>query len=233
LGDPPVGGDPQPFAVPDKFMVAGQDGQPDFKAIVEKMGQSYTHLEKRFGTGDLPPKTADEYKLEPYLPEGMEANQEAMQPIMGKFHAAGLTNAQVQVVMSTFGERLAAGLEIEKAGYQAGQAALKTAWGEQYEQNIGTAKTALAAYTATDADLAAALNNPKYANDPVIIRLLAAVGGDLKEDRPANDMQGAAAESIDELRTSKAYLDKTDPGHADAVRKVNEAYSKGYKATRA
>lgn len=226
------GGQIGAFEIPEKFMVKGADDQPDFKAIVEKLGQSYSHLEKRLGTGDLPPKSADEYKLENYLPEGMETNQEALKPILGEFHKLGLTQKQVQGVMNTFGQTVAAGQEAQKASFEAGSAALKTAWGEQYASNMTAAKTALSAYTAEQPELAEALKNPKYANDPVIIRLLAAVGADLNEDNPANGMDGAAAESIDEIRRSKAYLDPKDPGHTDAVRKVNEAYSKGYKANR-
>lgn len=231
-----LGGDggeaPQPFAIPDKFMVKGADDQPDFKAIVEKLGQSYSHLEKRLGTGDVPPKSADEYKLEKYLPEGMEPNQEAMKPILGSFHKLGLTQSQVQGVLSVFGEQLAAGQVAEKAGYDAGFAALKTSWGDKYEQNLSNAKAGLEAYTAQDKELAALLAAPKYANDPAIIKLLATVGADLNEDRPANSMDGVAAENVDEIRRSKAYTDPKDPGHADAVRKVNEAYTKGYKANR-
>jgi hypothetical protein len=226
------GENPQPFAVPDKFMVKGADDQPDYKQIVEKLGQSYSHLEKRLGTGDIPPKTADEYKLEKYLPDGMEANQEALKPILGSFHKLGLTQGQVQGVMSVFGEQLAAGQVAEKAAFDSGIAALKTAWGDKYELQIANAKSGLAAYTAQDKELAAILATPKYANDPAIIKLLAIVGADLNEDTPPNELDGAAAESIDELRKSKAYLDPKDPGHADAVRKVNDAYTKGYKANR-
>lgn len=226
------GTDDQPFTIPDKFMVKGADEQPDFKAIVEKIGQSYTHLEKRLGTGDLPPKTADEYKLEKYLPDGMEPNQEALKPILGGFHKLAMTQRQVQGVMSMFGEQLGAGQAAETATREAGLAALKTAWGDTYDQQIINAKAGRDAYTATDKELAAILATPKYANDPVVIKLLANVGADLNEDRPANTLDGAAAESIDEIRKSKAYTDTKDPGHADAVRKVTDAYAKGYKANR-
>ncbi|KAB0665647.1 hypothetical protein F6V25_07960 [Oryzomonas japonica] len=225
-------GGAQPFTVPDKFMVKGADEQPDYKAIVEKMGQSYNHLEKRLGTGDVPPKTADEYKLDKYLPDGFDAKPEAVKPILEKFHKAGLTNAQLQVVMGTFGEQLSAGLAAEKAGHAQATEALKKTWGESFGQNMGAANTALAAYTADDPELKAQFSDPKLANNPAIIRLLAKVGADLGEDRPAGGLDGATAESIDEIRKSKAYTDSKDPGHAEAVRKVTEAYAKGYKANR-
>lgn len=226
------GADDQPFAIPEKFMVKGADDQPDFKAIIDKMGKSYQHMERRMVAGDVPPKSADEYKLEKYLPDGMEPNEEAMKPILGGFHKLGLTNTQVQGVMSLFGEQLAADQASEKAAYDADMAALKTSWGDQYPVQIANSKAALAAYTAQDKELGALLSSPKYANDPAIIKLLAIVGADLNEDSPPNMLDGAAAESIDEIRKSKAYTDPKDPGHADAVRKVTDAYAKGYKANR-
>lgn len=231
LGD---GGDgqPQPFQVPEKFMVADQAGQPDYKAIVEKIGQSYTHLEKRLGTGDLPPKSADEYQLDNYLPNGMEPNPEAIKPVLTEFHKLGLTQKQVQGVMSVFGQQVGAGLAQEKAAFESGQAALKSAWGDQYDQRLADAKKGLAAYSAEDPELKRLAEDPKLSNNPLVIRLLSMVGAELGEDRPVHAMDGAAAESIDEIRTSKAYLDPKDPGHADAVRKVNDAYTKGYKAVR-
>lgn len=231
LGD---GGDgqSQPFQVPEKFMVADQEGQPDYKAIVEKIGQSYTHLEKRLGTGDMPPRTADEYQLENYLPEGMEPNPESVKPVLTEFHKLGLTQKQVQGVMSVFGQQVGAGLAQEKAGFEAGQAALKAAWGDQFDQRIGDARKALSAYSAEDPELKRLAEDPQLSNNPLVVRLLAMVGAELGEDRPAHSMGGAAAESIDEIRKSKAYFDPKDPGHSDAVRKVNEAYARGYKAVR-
>jgi hypothetical protein len=224
--------DDVPFTVPEKFMVKGADDQPDFKAIAEKIGQSYSAMEKRVGTGDIPPKSAEDYKLETFLPEGVEPNQEVLKPVLSEFHRLGLTQGQVQGVMNVFGSQVAAGQASEKEGYVAGAAALKSAWGDEYQQRLSDAKAGLSVYTAADKELAALLTAPKYANDPAIIRLLSAVGADLKEDKPVHGMDGPAADSIDEIRTSKAYLDPKEPGHADAVRKVNEAYTRGYKANR-
>ena len=51
-------------AIPDKFKVTAEDGSVDYKATVAKLSESYTGLEKRVGTGDIAPKSVDEYKVE-------------------------------------------------------------------------------------------------------------------------------------------------------------------------
>ena len=220
------------YQIPEKFMVMGEDGQPDYKSITGKLGQSYAHLEKRFGSGDVPPTTADEYQLEKYLPDGMEPVDANIKPILGEFHKLGLTQKQVQGVMNVFGQQVELGLSQEKAGFESGQATLKAAWGGEYDARLASAKKAIAAYGAEDPEIAKIAADPKLSNNPLIVRLLSLAGADLNEDRPAKAMEGAAAESIDEIRKSPAYLNPKDPGHADAVRKVNEAYTKGYRATR-
>jgi len=50
--------------IPDKFKVVTEDGSVDYKATVAKMNDSYTYLEKKVGTGEVAPKSVDEYKLE-------------------------------------------------------------------------------------------------------------------------------------------------------------------------
>ena len=51
-------------AIPDKFKVTAEDGSVDYKATVAKMNESYSYLEKKVGTGEVAPKSADEYKIE-------------------------------------------------------------------------------------------------------------------------------------------------------------------------
>ena len=50
--------------IPDKFKVTAEDGSVDYKATVAKMNESYSYLEKKVGTGEVAPKSVDEYKLE-------------------------------------------------------------------------------------------------------------------------------------------------------------------------
>ena len=228
-GEPPAGGGDPPLEIPERFLVNGADGNPDFKAIYGKVSQSYTELEKRMKETGLPPETAEGYQLERFLPETHEENREALAPILAKFHAAGLTNKQVQAVMNVFGEQFGVGIANEKAAFDAAQTQLKEAWGDNYESNHTDMRKAVAVYA--DGDERKQLEeNPKYMNDPLLANFLAKVGADLGEDRLPVEFQASGGEDIDALRKSEAY---TNPRHADhraTVEKVNAAYRRGYKS---
>lgn len=228
LGGAGEGGAAGDLEIPEKFLVKGADGNPDFKGIFGKMAPSYKELEQRLGSIGMPPKTAAEYKLDRFLPEGYEEKQEALAPILEKFHEAGLTNKQLQAVMNIYGEQLGAALANEKASYEAGVTQLKEAWGDAFQQNLTHAKAAVSVYGSPEERQA--LLSPKYANDPVLLRFLAKVGADLSEDKLPQDFSGGAGDDIDSLRKSPAYLDKRHPDHAATVAKVDAAYSKGYKS---
>jgi hypothetical protein len=215
--------------IPEKFLVKGADGNPDFKAIFGKMAPSYSELEKRLGSIGMPPKSADEYKLEQFLPEGFEAKEEAVKPILAKFHDLGLTNKQAQGVMNVYGETLGGAVASEKSAYEAGVAQLKQTWGDAFEQNLTKAKAAVSVY-GTPEERQALLSNPKYANDPVLLRFFAKVGADLSEDKLPAEFHAGGADNIDELRKSEAYLNGKHPDHMATVAKVNAAYKQGYKS---
>jgi len=80
---------------------------------------------------------------------------------------------------------------------------------------------------ADGAERDALINNPKYASDPVIIRFLAKVGADLKEDTVPNDAGGVALESAKEMMQTEAYQNPKHPEHKATVQKVAQAY--GFK----
>jgi hypothetical protein len=233
-GDPPLlggdsGGDPTPLDIPEKFRVMAADGQAvDHQATLQKVLGSYTHLEKRVGTGDLPPKSADEYKLEKYLPEGYEEKPEAMKPILAKMHTLGLTQKQVQGVMGIYGETLGSALATEKQTHQAAVAALQSEWGDKFKENLATANLVVNAIATPEER--AILQQPKYSNDPFLLKFLAKVGAEFREDRLPAQLTDGEADNIDALRTSEAYRDSKHPDHKRVVAQVNEAYKRGYKA---
>ena len=47
--------------IPEKHRVTKEDGTFDLEASARKVAEAHGHLEKRFGSGDLPPKTPEEY----------------------------------------------------------------------------------------------------------------------------------------------------------------------------
>ena len=216
------------FQIPDKFLVKAEDGTADVMKSLEKVHGSYAELEKIVGSVGLPPKTAAEYKLDKYLPDGVETKPETMQPILEKFHAAKLSNSQVQAVMSVFGEQIAAGIESNKAAFEAGQAALKESWGDDFDKQVGNANLAKRAYF--DDDMIQQMQQQNLDNNPVVLRLLAKIGAELNDDKLPATMNPADMDNIDTLRNSEAYRNPRHPEHKLTVAKVTAAYEKGYKA---
>jgi|GEM_PF-3774031 len=118
-----------------------------------------------------------------------------------------------------------------KAIEAAATAELKTAWGRDYDANL-----ALASRAARDLGMADALVQAGLAAEPLVLQLLAKVGGTNAEgtatDRPkpgAGRMGKAQAEReisrlLGDQEFSKSYWDKYHPDHDAAVTKMDQLY---------
>lgn len=49
--------------MPEKYRTNKEDGSLDLEASSRKVAEAYKHLETRMGSGDAPPKSADEYAV--------------------------------------------------------------------------------------------------------------------------------------------------------------------------
>lgn len=214
--------------IPEKFRVFGADGTTvDHAGTLQKVLGSYAHLEKRVGSGDLPPKSADEYTLDRFLPEGMESDPEKMKPLLGEMHKLGLTQKQVQGVMNLYGTALGTAKAAEKQSYDDAVAKLQEKWGTEFDANLQRANLVVNAFGSPEER--AAFRSAKYTNDPVLVEFLAKIGAELGEDRLPGAMTDTETDDIDALRTSEAYTNPRHPDHKRIVAKVNQAYQKGYK----
>lgn len=212
------GGQGQAVAIPEKYQVKKEDGSLDVEASSLKLAEAYGHLEKRMGSGDVPPKTAEEYTIA--VPDAVkDVFDPKTDPLMGAFlkdaHAAGLTQKQMDLVMGKYFELAP---QLIDGGKQLSAdecvADLKKEWktDEQYKAEVGKAFKAAQAYG--DKDAQAIIN--EYGNDPRIIRLLARVGGELSEDtsiNPGGQLPGG--QTVESLMMSEAY---SNPKHADHAR---------------
>lgn len=162
----------------------------DLEASARKVEEHRSHLEKRLGSGDIPPKTAEEYKLT--VPESMADKFKAedfkddpmLKAFMTDAHAAGLSQKQVDMVIGQYLERLPAiGGAMAQMSVDQCTAALKETWttDADYKQNLGNAFRAARAYGGGDFE--AVLSD--YGNDPRIIKMLASIGKELPEDTGA------------------------------------------------
>lgn len=216
--------------VPEKHRVVGQDGKLDIEASARKVAEAYGQLERRLGSGEAPPKTAEEYKVTIPADLAEKIKAEDLQKDAGfkadiaKLHAAGASQATVDAYVDAMLHR---GVSMrEGAAVMARaecEAALRTEEGwksdQEYTKRMGDAYHAAKTYAANEGDFTGILKD--YGNDPRIARLLANVGAELQEDRGGNpDESAQVQESLDTLMNSKAFLNSNDPQHQATLDKV-------------
>jgi hypothetical protein len=171
------------------------------------------------GTGDLPPKTADDYAIT--VPDALKDHWKPesdvlLQEFKKEAHSKGLTQGQFDFVMAKYMDiapQLVAGsqqLSVDDCNAQ-----LRTEWktDDQYKAEVGKAHKAAVGYGGADAEGIV----KDYGNDPRIIRLLARVGAEMGEDQSLNpgDQQNDGADAIATMMASEAY---TNPKHVDHKR---------------
>ncbi|WP_353094311.1 hypothetical protein [Methylibium sp.] len=224
---------PKPIAerIPEKYQVKAADGTLDMDASLAKVLDGYTHLEKRMGTGDAPPKTPDDYA--PQV-EGFDIAQLKEDPKYQGFlkgaHAKGLTNAQVSWILGEYAERAgdgataAAGMSVDE--FREAVTPHFDALGG-YEKGMASAMNAIRAVVpdVTAAELAS------LPNSPLVARVLAKLGAEIGEDRRVNPGQLAVADwegEVAKLRASEAYNKANHPEHTIALKRMDELYAQRY-----
>jgi hypothetical protein len=216
--------------LPEKFRKTEGSGGFDLSASAKQMAESYTALEKRVGSGDIPPAAADGYKVEI---DGIDWAEMQKAPgvaeALGEAHKLGFTNQQMQFMIRELAnaqpsqaERTAGMTEQEAA------AALREVWKSpaEYQRNVVAALNTVNNLVGKD-DAQGFMN--KYGNDPVVLQLLAKVGTEMGEDRLTYVGQPvASAESIDALMQSPAYFDQNHADHKRVKATVSQYFSRTY-----
>lgn len=215
----------------------GADGATvDFEASARKVAEAYSHAEKRIGSGDIPPKTADEYKVTvpEALAEVIKADELAasadFKGFLNKMHAAGLTQAQLDAVSA---EMLTRSVALQEGAAQKSAedcaADLAQTWpsAADRQQNIGHAYKAFQAFAAEgDKELM-----DQIGNNPIVVRLLAAVGKELQEDVPIIEGSPEARGWEDQLAEVKAhpgFMDRNHPEHAKLMARKDALFAQRY-----
>lgn len=219
--------------VPEKHRVVKEGGTDlDIEATARKLADANKAFEKRFGSGDVPPKTPDEYAIET-LPEGITFDDikadPAMQSFMKGAHARGITNAQLEYVLnehlnimySTMGA--AEQMSIEECGQE-----LRKTWSNptEYDRNLGNAYRAMQAFASSQEDIDAL---DEIGNNPALVRMLAKIGAELQEDEPIEEGTPAAQnwdQEVANLRGHVAYSDPAHPEHKHIHAKLTAMYEK-------
>lgn len=209
-------------AVPDKFKVVSEDGSVDYKATVAKMNESYSYLEKKVGTGDVAPKTVDEYKIER---EDFDLEEFKADPSNKEFlesaHKHGITSKQLDFLLSEYDKR-AVDLVSTSSQFDTDQTvqSLQAEWGSNYETNIFSAIKAARSAGLTDDQI----NDPVIGNNPAIIKALSYFGSQMTEDKPINS--GTAVKpDVQSLMRSEAFFDSKHPDHKSVKAQVDAFYN--------
>lgn len=226
--------------IPEKYRTNKEDGTLDLEASSRKVAEAYKHLETRLGSGDAPPKTADEYTVKLEGVEGFDWNEFKADPDTQSFlkgaHSKGLTNDQVQYVI---GEYMKAAPNLIGGAAQLTQqdctAALKAVWGDDQtiRTNVSASYRAAEAF-ASQGDAPGNFNAlmTKYGNDPDFIAFTANIGKELKEDSAING--GAQVSEADfavksaELRSQLQALPAHDPKRPGIQAQLDEMYNRKY-----
>lgn len=209
-------------AIPDKFKVVSEDGSVDYKATVAKMNESYSYLEKKVGTGEVAPKSVDEYKIERegFSFEDFKAD-ESNQQFLSEAHKHGITNKQLDFLLSEYDKR-AVDLVSNNSQFDTDTTiqSLQSEWGSNYESNIFSAIRAAKSAGLTEEQI----NNPSIGNNVDVIKVLSYFGSQIAEDKPINN--GTAVNTdITSLMRSEAFFNVKHPDHRQVKAQIDSYYN--------
>lgn len=232
-------GDVQPHErFPEKYRVFKEDQSFDIEQTAFKTAEAYQNLEKRLGSGDLPPKTADEYKFDS-LGDGVDIAEVMASPItksiLERLHAKGATNAIAQEVLSfAINEWLPGVLQGNAAlNEEECVGALRKTWASEddYKSNASAAFRASQGFAADGDENTVgsfARLNEKFGNDPDFIAFCANVGREMGEDKPASPAGGQSGKTLEDLMADPAYTDPKHVNHAVVAKQVQAEYARKY-----
>ena len=225
----------RPAQVPAKYWDA-EKGEVRYEAWAKSTQQ----LEQRMRDVGLPPKSADEYKYD--VPAELKEAGVDLDPAMAKSfreeaHAAGLTQKQYEFVMSKyFGSLSTLADQTKQFSADKARADLMGYYKTEadFNKNVRLAYQAFSAYAGPqDAELIDTIGNI-----PAVVRILAKVGAELKEDPGVSPDAILDAESVTTLMRGKPgdqdapYWNPTDPRHKATVAKVRKHHEAQAAANR-
>lgn len=235
------------WAAPDKYLVKNGD-EVDWQATARKIDEGRSHLEKRMGSGDVPPADVAGYKVAApeqfaeVLKDWNPAEDADLQTFLGNAHKAGFTQQQLDLVLGEYGRVMSqvqgAQLTPEQRAEQEAEAtakALGEVWKEpgEFDKNVGLSYQAgmkLAAKIGVDYEEF----NAALGNNAMFLRVAAALAPEMQEDTP-EATQMTAGDALDwdakraELVQQRDALPANDPRRAQIVKQISDHYAKKYK----
>lgn len=231
------------WQAPDKYLTKNAEGAVDWEATARKIDEGRSHLEKRFGSGDVPPQDVAGYKLavpETYAEtlKGWDpAKDEKLTAFLGNAHKVGFTQPQLDLVLGEFGRVMtdvqASSAPNPEALAETAAASLREVWKEQgsFDSNVGLAFKATSALAQKAGVSMDEIEAAGLGNNAAFLRIMAAIGPEMGEDTPVGTQQQTAAsdgwkDQVASLRSEKNALPERDPRRETLQRQINALYEK-------
>lgn len=224
--------------MPEKYRVAKPDGTVDVEASARKLAEGHVALEKRLGSGDAPPKSAEEYAVA--VPEALKeavgdlSKDEMFTQFRTDMHGLGLNQKQFDGVMARYFElapKLASGAA--QLNTEVATAQLTKEWSDPavFEKNVKLAYTAGTTVAKAAGMTFDDLEKAGLANNPTFIKLMAAIGPEFGEDSAVAGQSAAGFASdadIQKLLASEANLNPKHPDYKATRAKVEAYYNRKF-----
>lgn len=211
----------------DKIAIPGEDAtDDDWNAVYDSLGR---------------PETAGDYDIgaPEEVPDGFVYNAEHEQKMRELFHREGLTGKQASAIWSKIQEETKTNFEGFYAGVNerlaAEHAKLNKEWGAKRNENLELANWVAREFGGED--FVKFLNESKIGQEPQFLRVAAAIGAKLGEDRQNVQTKSSGALTPDEAMSKikaiqgdpkHAYHIKDATGHGEAVGKVEALFQMAF-----
>ena len=221
--------------IPEKYRVTKDDGTFDLDASSRKLAEAYSNAEKRIGTGDLPPGTAEEYAVT--VPDAFKESwnpeeDQGFKDFRANALEAGMTQKQMDLVMGQYFEmapKLVGGAAAMDAA--AVTAELQKTWATEadFKRNVSNAYTGAAAIAEKAGISIDDIMAPNaLGNNAMFLKLMAAIGPEFREDRLPGGGTAITQEDINSLLNSEAYTNQKHAEHVKVSEKVRQHFIRKY-----
>lgn len=197
---------------------------PSAEAKPEDWDSFYTKIGRPESPDKYEVKRPSDSKL-PY-DEGMEKK------FLATAHKAGLNKRQAQGVLDWWNQEQESQYQQRQQTQENAEAELKKEWGQNYDSKVALAQRGLKRYG--DENFVKFLEETGFGNHPLVIKVFAKIGENGRETpAPGGDAAGAmskqeAQAEINKLmgdkEFSKKYYGPREPGHQEAIDKINELH---------
>lgn len=219
------------------------DGSVDLEASTTKLAAGYGELSKRFGAGDVAPADVAGYKvnvpepLKDALKDWNQAGDEKLQAFLGEAHKAHMTQSQLDIVMGQYFNVIGTMQPVLTPEQQTEKAAeaLSAVWKDEaeFDRNVQAAYKASSLF-AKKIGVSQDELNAELGNNPMFLRLAAALAPEMGEDTPHGTDGGSTdsttfAAQVAELRAQKEALPEKDKRRDAIQEQINKLYQNRYK----